>query len=104
LVPDPDFTPPTINTGKVHGFFTSISSNGTIAGSAVIWAVNRPFNTTMDVTLYAFDAATGSRLFSATAGTWPWSNFRSANIVPTVANGKVYVASNKMLSIFGVKP
>ena len=100
LVPDADFTPPSISTGQDPGFFTSISSNGTTAGSAVIWAVNRPFDTTKDVTLYAFDAAAGTQLFSAVAGSWPSS--KNANLVPTVANGKVYVASYKMLSIFGI--
>jgi hypothetical protein len=103
LVPDPGFSPPSISTGRLPGFFTSISSNGMTPGSAIIWAVNRPFNTTMHITLYAFDAATGTQLFSATAGTWPWPKSRNANIVPTVANGKVYVASHKVLSIFGIK-
>jgi hypothetical protein len=102
LVAESGFTPPSISTGQDGGFFTSISSNGTTAGSAVIWAVNRPFDSTTDVTLYAFNAASGTQLYSATAGTWP-NTHGNANIVPTVANGKVYVASFKMLSIFGVE-
>jgi hypothetical protein len=40
-----------------------------------------------------------TQLFSAPAGTWGLSN---ANIVPTVANGKVYIGSNKALMIFGL--
>jgi hypothetical protein len=102
LVPDSAFTSPSISTGQFPGFFTSVSSNGTTAGSAVIWAVGRPFDSTHDVTLYAFDAATGAQLYSANAGTWP-NTGGDANIVPTVANGKVYVASYQMLSIFGVE-
>ncbi|PZR81735.1 MAG: hypothetical protein DLM68_17200 [Hyphomicrobiales bacterium] len=35
------------------------------------------------------------------AGSWP-NIGGNANIVPTVSNGKVYVASNKLLTIFGV--
>jgi hypothetical protein len=101
LVPDPGFTPPSISTGQNPGFFTSISSNGTVAGSAVIWAVNRPFDKGIDLSLYAFDAATGKQLVSTAAGTWPGP--RDANIVPTVANGKVYVADNKMLFIYGIE-
>ena len=101
LVPDSAFTSPSINTGQNGGFFTSVSSNGTTAGSAVIWAVSRPFDSTYDVVLHAFDAATGTPLYSATAGTWP--NTGDSNIVPTVANGKVYVASYAMLSIFGAE-
>jgi hypothetical protein len=52
------------------------------------------------VNLYAFDAATGAQLYSGVAGTWPNAG-GNANIVPTVANGKVYVASYENLSIFG---
>jgi hypothetical protein len=101
LVPDSAFTSPSIATGQSAGFFTTVSSNGTTAGSAVIWAVNRPFDSTNDVTLYAFDAATGTQLYSGIAGTWP-NTGGDANIVPTVANGKVYVAAYQTLSIFGV--
>lgn len=101
LVPDPGFTPPSISTGQNPGFFTSISSNGTAAGSAVIWAVNRPTKKNKDLALYAFDAATGKQLVTASAGTWPEP--RDANLVPTVANGKVYVAGNKILFIYGIE-
>ena len=38
---------------------------------------------------------------SARAGTWPNTGGNS-NLVPVVANGKVYVASFKTLSIFGL--
>jgi hypothetical protein len=40
-------------------------------------------------------------LFQGTAGTWP-NTGGNANIVPVVVNGKVYVASNKQLNIFGL--
>ena len=87
-------------SGQDPGFFTSVSSNGTQPGTAVIWAVSRPTNTNpATVLLYAFNAANGSLLFSATAGTWP--NPGNANIVPVVANGQVFVASNQQLAIFG---
>jgi len=84
------------------GFFTSVSSNGQVPGTAIIWAVARPIDRSPPhVTLYAFDASNGATLFSAVAGTWP-NVFGNANIVPVVANGKVYVASNKGLAIFGL--
>ena len=101
LVADPDFTSPSISGAQDPGFFTSVSSNGTTSGSAVIWAVGRPYNGTYDVTLYAFNAASGAQLYAGTAGNWP-NTTGNANIVPMVANGKVYVASYRMLSIFGV--
>jgi hypothetical protein len=87
-------------SGQDPGFFTSVSSNGTQSGTAVIWAVSRPTNTNpATILLYAFNAANGSLLFSETAGTWP--NPGNANIVPVVANGQVFVASNQQLAIFG---
>ncbi|MBC8752560.1 hypothetical protein OKW43_003497 [Paraburkholderia sp. WC7.3g] len=94
---------PSIHSGQDGGFFTTISSNGTTAGSAIIWAVGRPTQTTApaNVTLYAFDASGGTTpLFSSVAGSWPRNN-SNANIVPTVANGKVFVASFAALNIFG---
>jgi len=86
--------------GQDPGFFTSISSSGTSAGTAVIWAVGRPYDSTNDVHLYAFNES-GLQLFSAVAGTWP-NTAGNANIVPVVANGKVYVASFQSLAIFGL--
>ena len=85
------------------GFFTSVSSNGQRKGTAIIWAVGRP--STSDVlTLYAFSAVPSGGalplLYSATAGNWP-NLGGNANIVPMVANGKVYVGSYKAMTIFG---
>jgi hypothetical protein len=86
------------------GFFTVVSSNGTNAGTGIIWAVGRPATTTT-VTLYAFAATvsggTYQLLFSSPAGSWPYTQ-GNANIVPVVANGKVYVASYQALTIFGI--
>jgi hypothetical protein len=88
--------------GQDGGFFTSISSNGTDPNTAVIWAVGKPTGMDNHVTLHAFDAATLKPLLPGglIAGNWP-NTGGNANIVPTVANGKVYVASNKQLQIFG---
>lgn len=91
-----------LNTGQDAGFFTSISSNGTTAGTAVVWAISRPVSVNPGtVSLYAFDPLSGALLYSAAAGTWPDGD-ANANLVPTVANGRVYVASYKQLTIFGL--
>lgn len=97
---------PGISGGQNPGFFTSISSNG--ASNAIIWAVSRPASASNNsVFLEAFnpDALNGTimtRLFSSQAGNWP--NFTgNSNQVPVVANGEVFVASNKQLQIFGLK-
>ncbi len=91
-----------ITSGQDPGFFTSVSSNGTLPGSAVIWAVGRPTDSNpADVALYAVDPSNGTIIYSAVAGTWP-NTGGNANTVPTVANGHVYVASDSELAIFGL--
>jgi hypothetical protein len=95
----------TVTSGQDPGFFTSVSSNALTAGSAIIWAVGRPPSNSDDVlTLYAFNAVpsggTLPLLYSATAGNWP-NTGGNANIVPMVANGKVYVGSYQAMTIFG---
>jgi hypothetical protein len=93
-----------VASGQDGGTFTSVSSNGTQA--AVIWATGEPLDSNpAAVKLYAFDATpsggTLPLLYSSQAGNWPFTA-AAANIVPVVANGKVYVASNKQLTIFGL--
>jgi hypothetical protein len=90
------------SSGQDGGFFTSVSSNGN--SNAIIWGVSRPLSAASTaVSLYAFKAIpTLPTLFQAPAGFWPYVN-GNANIVPVVANGKVYVASYKQLAIFGLK-
>jgi hypothetical protein len=96
-----------VSTGQDPGFFTTISSNGTQAGSHVIWAIGRPTNgNTWAVTLNAFDPSNNAaQLYqspSTAAGTWPFGGNANANLVPVVANGHVFVASYGNLSIFGL--
>lgn len=96
---------PSLKGGQNPGFFTSISSNG--SASPIIWALTRPLSGSNNaVTLYAMNPDAGGanmkQLFRANAGAWPNYNGDS-NQVPIVANGKVYVASNKQLQIFGLK-
>ena len=83
------------------GFFTSVSSNGTMAGTAVVWAVGRPTSSyPAYVTLYAVNPDNGNLLFSSQAGQW-LNTGGNSNIVPMVANGLVYVAADQTLEIFG---
>jgi hypothetical protein len=95
---------PALTTGQNGGFFTSISSNG--AHSAIIWALGRPISKTQPMILYAFNpnasGTTMTTLFQGNAGTWP-NISGDSNQVPVVANGEVFVASNKALQIFGLK-
>jgi hypothetical protein len=121
------------------GFFTSISSHGDSADSAIIWAVawtspeapiaGIPQRTTPNapnpppgtpakpkkiryVRLLAFAASpTNGKLqqfLSIPVGSWTFGGDSfgccHANIVPTVANGYVYVASENQMAIMGVPP
>jgi hypothetical protein len=93
--------------GQNPGFFTTISSNGT--ANPIIWALAHPPNSSVlsPVYLYAFnpDATTGStmtQLFKGVAGTWP-NVTGNSNLVPVVANGEIFVASNQQLKIYGLK-
>lgn len=95
-----------ITNGQGAGFFTSVSSNGVT--NPIIWAISRPASTvSKGLTLYAFNPESGgkilTKLFQGPAGTWPYFPSHS-NLVPVVANAKVYVASYKQLQIFGLKP
>ncbi len=84
-----------------ESFMTSVSSNGTTANTAILWAVTRPTQASKnELTLYAYNPLTGSTLYSSNAGTWISKG--RANTVPVVANGYVYVASYKQLQIFGL--
>ncbi len=95
---------PALKSGQLPGFFTSVSSNGN--ATPIIWALTRPAShSSPGIGLYAFNPDSGAKmtlLFQADAGSWP--NYGgNLNQVPVVANGKVYVASNKQLQIFGLK-
>jgi outer membrane protein assembly factor BamB len=94
------------DTTEAPGFFTSVSSKG--KAHAIIWAVSRPTVSSGNahVWLYAFkgtpSGSTLTPLFPGVrAGRWIYGG-GSANIVPVVANGKVYVASYRELDIFGL--
>jgi hypothetical protein len=99
---------PYISGEQDPGFFTTISSNGT--ANPIVWALSRPPQTSnAPITLFAFnpDSVSGSpatmaTLFKAEAGNWP-NTTGNSNLVPVVANGEVFVASNKQLRIFGLK-
>jgi hypothetical protein len=99
-------SPAIVGNVQFPGFFTSISSNGT--ASPIIWALSRPTSAAKNpIYLYAFNpesltGTTMTTLFRHTAGTWP-NTGGNANLVPVVADGEVFVASNAQLQIFGLK-
>jgi hydrogenase/urease accessory protein HupE len=92
------------STSQDPGAFTAVSAGGT--GNAILWTVPHPFAFgSSALNLMAFQAApvngTLPLLYVVPAGSWLYGG-ANANIVPTVANGRVYVASYKELVIFGL--
>ena len=85
------------------GFFTSVSSDSAKQDTAIVWAIQRPTTKNLPIlSLWAFDAKDGTSIVKGIpAGNWP-NTGGGANTVPVVANGRVYVASNKALTIFGL--
>ena len=92
-----------ILTGQDPGFFTTISSNG--MATPVIWALSKDH--VNNIYLYAYDPDTQvkgiiKQIYQNIVGSWPIPS-ANANLVPVVANGKVYVASYQELTILGLK-
>ena len=99
-------TSPTIAGANSLGFFTSISSDRT--ANPIIWAVSHPSVTGGPIYLYAFNpesvsGGTMQQLLMIQAGVGN-SVKGNSNLVPVVANGEVFVASDGLLEIFGITP
>jgi hypothetical protein len=86
-----------------NGSTPSVSSRAQVAGTAIVWVVQRPSNVQTDTMyLYAFAAANlGSQLFQGSLGMWPQSDL-NPTLVPTIANGKVYVPTANSIAVFGL--
>ena len=87
-----------------------VSSNGTTNG--IVWAVNstnngtpNPGNSSGPAVLFAYDAISLSKLFSSSATSGAGAAGNAVKfVVPTVANGKVYLGTQTELSVFGLLP
>lgn len=82
----------------VGGTTPNVSSNQQAPGTGVVWAIARQ----NPIRLRAFDTTNLTvKLFDEVAG--PWNNpHGGAFIEPTVINGKVYVGSDGLLTVFGL--
>jgi FtsP/CotA-like multicopper oxidase with cupredoxin domain/3-polyprenyl-4-hydroxybenzoate decarboxylase len=84
-----------------------VSSNGTLTGTGIVWALKTPGNNGGTISLYAFDALNMSHtLFTGPAGNWTKTAAASwlggALISPLVVNGRVYVPSDGGVTVFGL--
>ncbi len=96
-------------TRAYSGTLPVVSSNGSTAGSAIVWVVQRRDSRNangLNVVLEAYDASNvARRLYRGTAGTWGTVAGRHNGFLsPLVANGRVYVGATKSVDVFGVLP
>jgi hypothetical protein len=84
------------------GEIPAVSSNGTVAGSAIVWATTRPGQGGM-IELWAYDARNLSRrLLHRDVGIWQASG--DAFLTPTVAGGHVFVGgANYAVEEYGLR-
>jgi hypothetical protein len=74
------------------GEIPAVSSNGTVAGSAVVWATTRPAQGGM-IEMYAYDARNlGKLLWHGEVGIWRASG--DAFLTPAIAGGHVFVGGS----------
>jgi hypothetical protein len=89
------------------GASPAVSSAG--AANGIVWAVNTNTNGTNGAAngpaiLFAYDATTLATLYSSPASGSGAAGNAVKFVVPTVANGKVYVGTQTELSVFGLSP
>ena len=109
----PDFTHVTGSTPQLGfpGAGLSISSNGTTAGTGIVWAINAtqygsPGPGPGPAVLYAYDA-TNIPTMLYNSGQNPTRDGAGNAVkfaVPTVANGKVYVGTSTAVDVYGLLP
>jgi hypothetical protein len=99
-------TTPSSISAKVFGYpgtTPSLSANGT--GDAILWAVNSTtYASGAPAALFAYDASNLSKQLYSTGQNSARDNPGPAVkfTVPTVANGKVYLGTQTLLSVFGL--
>jgi len=86
---------------KFPGATPSVSSNGTASGTGIVWAIDSSAYGTMNnssvaagpAVLHAYSAADLSELWNSSQGSGNTAGNAVKFIVPTVANGKVYIGT-----------
>jgi hypothetical protein len=109
-------TSPAAQSMETYGYpgtNVSISAVGSSAGSAVAWALDTNANGTVSdgsggtgpAILRAYDATSlGRALWSSSAKSSDTCGNAVKFAVPTVANGKVYVAGTNQITVYGLLP
>ena len=85
-------------SGGNEGSSPVVSSNGSLAGTGIVWVAERGSN----VTLHAYDATNvQTLLFTATVGPWT-TNHQNPFISPLVVHGRVYIGATKSVTVYGL--
>jgi Chitobiase/beta-hexosaminidase C-terminal domain len=110
----PDFTHVTGNTTSIGfpGATPSISSNGTTAGTAIVWAIDSsqygsPGPGPGPAVLHAYDATNISNELWNSAQAIDHRDQPGNAVkfsVPTIANGKVYIGTSGQVQAYGLLP
>ena len=97
-------TSKTADTYPSGGTIPAVSSNGGLAGTAVMWAIKRANSAEGNgpLTLNAYDANNLATRLVADIPAGVWNKLNYAFLIPTVVNGKVYIASDGELDVFGL--
>ena len=100
------------DTFKGYGTIPAVSSNASFPGTGIVWAIRNNngggnLGTFTEVgkntlTLLAYDAENlgSASIVNLPCGTWPK---QGSFLVPTVADGKVFVGSDGQLTVFGLQ-
>ena len=98
----PNQTPPSEQFPGEVGVIPIVTSHGSKPHTGIVWVITRVPDNVTDLRLRAYNAEdlTKPRLFDAPIGKWSGSG---AFLAPVVANGKVYVASDRVLTVYGLK-
>jgi hypothetical protein len=107
----PDFKHITLSTPELRfpGAGLSVSSNGTTPGSAIVWAIDgtqwgAPGPGPGPAVLYAYDATNILTMLYSSAQNATRDSAGNAVkfVVPTVANGKVYMGTSTEVDVYGL--
>jgi hypothetical protein len=101
-------TPPSEKFPNEGGIIPVVTSNGSTPGTGVVWGITRPDpDDDNQLHLRAYDAAdlTKGHLFDGIIGSWNPNSSQPGNgafLAPIIVNGKVYVAADHLLAVYGI--